>query len=179
MNTSFRSIRRAVSASIALSIGAAAGLTTWVANAAAIDQGQPQEAAVPNEPSFEPGTKVHIDRSGKTQVGKASFYADRYSGKLMSDGTPMRLYSNNAASLTLPLGTTAKVTNLETGRSAVVMIRDRGPYVKGRIVDLSPATAHLLGISKKRGLAQVEVTPISIPASHADARIASLNSPWD
>jgi len=156
-------------------VGAVAGLGAGETNAATIDQTQSQ-ITVPNEPAFEPGSKVHIDRSGRAQSGKASFYADRYSGKTMADGTPMRLYSNNAASMTLPLGTTAKVTNLETGKSALVTIRDRGPYVKGRIVDLSPATARLIGISKKKGLAEVEVLPISLPISHADARMAALNS---
>ncbi len=75
----------------------------------------------------------------------------------------MRLYSNNAASLTLPLGTTARVTNLETGRSAIVTIRDRGPYVHGRIVDLSPGTARKIGIDRTKGLANVEVAPLRIP----------------
>jgi rare lipoprotein A len=81
----------------------------------------------------------------------------------MADGTPMRLYSNNAASLTLPLGTTAKVTNVETGLSAVVTIQDRGPYVKGRIIDLSPATARKIGLARKQGLAKVEVAPLTLP----------------
>ena len=81
----------------------------------------------------------------------------------MADGTPMRLNGNNAASLTMPLGTTARVTNLETGKSVVVTVRDRGPYVAHRIVDLSPGTARKLGISRQQGLAKVEVAPIMIP----------------
>jgi len=91
------------------------------------------------------------------QVGKASFYASHYAGKTMADGTPMRLGSNNAASLTLPLGATARVTDLKTGRSAVVVIRDRGPYVKGRIIDLSPATARRIGLTRREGVALVSV----------------------
>jgi rare lipoprotein A len=124
-----------------------------------------------------PGAPLQLDRSGRKQVGKASFYASRYSGKTMADGTPMRLYSNNAASLTLPLGTTAKVTNLQTGQSAIVTIRDRGPYVKGRIVDLSPATARKIGITRNQGLAKVEVAPIAIPLADGSVRIASLATP--
>jgi rare lipoprotein A len=118
--------------------------------------------------------KPHLDRSGDKQVGKASFYAARYAGKTMADGTPMQLYSNNAASTTLPLGTTAKVTNLETGRSAVVRIRDRGPYVKGRIVDLSPSTARKIGISRKQGLAKVEVAPLTIPLADGTVKISKM-----
>jgi rare lipoprotein A len=86
-----------------------------------------------------------------------------FSGRKMADGTPMLPQSNNAASRTLPLGTTAKVTNLETGQSAVVTIRDRGPYIQGRIVDLSPSTAKQIGIDRKKGLARVEVAPILVP----------------
>jgi rare lipoprotein A len=81
----------------------------------------------------------------------------------MADGTPMQPQGNNAASKTLPLGTTAMVTNLQTGRTAVVTIRDRGPYVKGRIVDLSPATARKIGLEPKQGLTKVEVAPLEVP----------------
>jgi rare lipoprotein A len=103
------------------------------------------------------------DFSGKKRVGKASFYAKQFAGKPMADGAPMDPQANNAASKTLPLGTTAKVTNLETGRSAVVTIRDRGPYVPGRIVDLSPATARQIGITPRKGVAPVVVAPITVP----------------
>lgn len=112
------------------------------------------------------GTKkspqASVDRSGKPRKGKASFYGKKFHGKKMADGTTMNPQSNVAASKTLPLGTKAKVTNLENGKSAEVEIRDRGPYVPGRIVDLSPKTADTLGI-KKQGVAPVEVKPIDIP----------------
>jgi rare lipoprotein A len=104
-----------------------------------------------------------LDRSGRKQVGKASFYARRFAGRKMADGTPMKPREANAASKTLPLGTRAKVTNLETGQSAAVTIQDRGPYVRGRIVDLSPATAEEIGITRKEGVARVEVAPITVP----------------
>ena len=72
----------------------------------------------------------------------------------------MNPHSDNAASKTLPLGSRARVTNLQTGKSAVVTIRDRGPHVKGRIIDLSPATARQVGIRRGQGVANVEVTPL-------------------
>jgi rare lipoprotein A len=96
-------------------------------------------------------------------MGKASFYARKFTGRMMADGTPMNPRDDNAASKTLPLGTTAKVTNLETGKSAVVTIQDRGPYVPGRIVDLSPATAEQIGLTREEGVAPVEVAPIAVP----------------
>ena len=89
----------------------------------------------------------------------------------MADGTRMNPQDDSAASKTLPLGTTAKVTNLETGESAVVTIRDRGPFVKGRIVDLSPATADKVGLARREGVSRVEVTPIAMPPSSDGARL--------
>jgi rare lipoprotein A len=107
--------------------------------------------------------KPKLDLSGKRRVGKASFYARMFSGRKMADGNPMDPQKNNAASRTLPLGTIAKVTNLKTGKSAVVTIQDRGPYVVGRIVDLSPATAHEIGITPREGVTKVEVAPLAVP----------------
>jgi rare lipoprotein A len=89
----------------------------------------------------------------------------------MADGNRMSLKGNNAASKTLPLGTTAQVTNLETGQSAVVTIQDRGPYVNGRIVDLSPATAQQIGITRKTGIAKVVVAPIAVPLPNGDVKL--------
>ncbi|NNM62884.1 MAG: septal ring lytic transglycosylase RlpA family lipoprotein [Steroidobacteraceae bacterium] len=81
----------------------------------------------------------------------------------MADGARMNPHGDNAASKTLPLGTTAVVTDLHTGKSAVVSIKDRGPYVRGRIVDLSPATARKIGITRDEGIAAVKVTPLRVP----------------
>lgn len=108
--------------------------------------------------SVKPAAKVPA-----RQVGKASFYADRFAGRKMANGKRMDPNDDNAASRTLPLGTKARVTNLDTGRSAIVTIEDRGPYVDGRIVDLSPATAQKIGLEKKQGLAPVEVQPLQVP----------------
>lgn len=107
--------------------------------------------------------KPAIDRSGRARFGKASFYANRFGGRKMADGRRMDLHADNAASRTLPLGTMAKVTNLETGKSSVVVIQDRGPYVDGRIVDLSPATAEKIGLTRKQGVVKVAVSPIVVP----------------
>ncbi len=113
--------------------------------------------------------KRALDRSGKKKKGKASYYSRRFNGKRMADGTPMKPQSNNAASRTLPLGTTARVTNLENGKSAVVEIRDRGPYVRGRTIDVTPRTAEELGF-KKQGVAPVEVAPIEVPQVDGSVR---------
>lgn len=104
-----------------------------------------------------------VDLSGQKRVGKASFYAQKFAGHKMADGAPMQPQGENAASKTLPLGTTAKVTNVTTGKSAVVTIEDRGPYVKDRIVDLSPSTAQKIGIDPRDGVTKVSVEPIAVP----------------
>ena len=106
---------------------------------------------------------VRPDLSGCKRTGIASFYADMFTGREMADGTRMDPNANNAASRTLPLGTTARVTNLETGQSAEVTIQDRGPYVKGRIIDLSPATAREIGLHRQDGIATVVVAPMEVP----------------
>jgi rare lipoprotein A len=114
--------------------------------------------------------KLPADLSGHKRVGKASVYAKRFAGHTMADGAPMQIHGDNAASKTLPIGTTAKVTNVETGASAVVTIEDRGPYVKGRIVDLSPSTAQKIGLDSKEGVAKVSVEPIAVPLPNGDTK---------
>jgi len=103
------------------------------------------------------------DLSARSRLGKASYYAREFFGRPMADGTPMNPRGNNAASRTLPLGTVAKVTDVSTGKSAIVRIEDRGPYIKGRIVDLSPSTAQSIGITPHLGVANVVVAPIAVP----------------
>ena len=107
--------------------------------------------------------KRALDHSGKKKRGKASFYSRKFAGKKMADGTPLDPAAHVAASKTLPLGTKARVTNLETGKSAVVEIRDRGPYVPGRTIDVTPAVAQEIGLSRNKGVAPVEVAPIAVP----------------
>jgi rare lipoprotein A len=117
------------------------------------------------EPSATHPAKVKpkLDRSGKKQVGKASIYSDKFTDKTMADGEKMDPDDDNAASKTLPLGTKARVTNLETGESTEVTIQDRGPHVKGRIIDLPPSKAEDIGLTLEEGFAKVKVEPIEVP----------------
>src|SRR5205823_9398090 len=78
------------------------------------------------------------------QVGTASWYGDYFEGKPTASGEPFNMYDMTAAHLTLPLGTMVRVTNLRNHRSVIVRINDRGPYVDGRIVDLSYNAARVL-----------------------------------
>jgi rare lipoprotein A len=102
------------------------------------------------------------DRSGRTERGKASYYSERFDGRKMADGHRFSSRSGAAASKTLPLGTTAKVVNLENGKSANVQVEDRGPYARGRVMDVSPRVAHELDMGRT-GVAPVEVKPIAVP----------------
>lgn len=152
--------RRGRERTAALMVAATIGLATpslVQANAGLPESMPAQRTAASSEPS-----NVRLDRSGRKRVGMASYYGRNFSGRRMADGTLMRPQSDSAASRTLPLGTTAKVMNLRDGKTVVVTIRDRGPYAKGRIIDLSPAAARQLGIIKV-GVARVEVTPLTVP----------------
>ncbi len=102
--------------------------------------------------------------SGHVQKGVASYYHDSLHGRKTASG---KIYNKNrlsAAHKTLPLGTRVKVTDTKTGRSIVVNVNDRGPFIKGRIIDLSRQAARKLGIVK-RGIAKVEVMILSAPGS--------------
>jgi rare lipoprotein A len=111
-------------------------------------------------PPVKPGS--HIDHSGRKQEGKASYYADQFTNRKMADGRRFNPNADVAASKTLPLGTMAKVTNLQNGKSTIVKVEDRGPFVDGRVVDLAPKVADRLDI-KKQGVAPVVVAPVALP----------------
>jgi rare lipoprotein A len=112
------------------------------------------------------------DRSGRTERGKASYYAEKFNGHKMADGRRFSPRSDAAASKTLPLGTTAKVVNLENGKSANVQVEDRGPYARGRVMDVSPKIAQSLDIGRA-GVAPVEVKPIAVPESDGKVKLGA------
>lgn len=92
----------------------------------------------------------------QVQTGKASFYADKFEGTITSSGEKYRHNKLTAAHKTLPFGTKVRVTNLANNKSVEVTINDRGPYVDGRIIDLSRAAAEELGF-ENYGLADVKL----------------------
>ena len=96
---------------------------------------------------------------GHPQVTVASWYGPGFHGHPTSSGERYNQQALTAASRTLPLGSHARVTNLRTGKSVVVRINDRGPFVRGRGIDLSRAAAHRIGIDH-RGVAKVKVTRV-------------------
>jgi len=102
------------------------------------------------------------------QHGVASYYGDSFNGRKTADGERFNENAQTAASPVLPLGSKAKVTNEKNGRAVEVRINDRGPYVDGRIIDLSRGAARKLGMEKK-GVAPVRVE--EHPAAQPTARL--------
>jgi rare lipoprotein A len=99
------------------------------------------------------------------QVGTASWYGEYFVGRPTASGEPYDMYDMTAASLTIPLGTYVRVTNLRNGRAVVVRVNDRGPVVPGRIIDLSYGAAEALQF-RQRGLQRVRVDLIQPNAVH-------------
>lgn len=98
--------------------------------------------------------------AGYREKGVASWYGKKFHGRDTSSGERYNMYAMTAAHKTLPLPTNVRVTNLETGRSVILRVNDRGPFVKNRIIDLSYAAAQELGVVAN-GTARVEVVALN------------------
>jgi rare lipoprotein A len=109
-----------------------------------------------------------------TQQGRASFYGDAHHGQTTASGDEFDKSGMTAAHRTLPLGSKIEVENLSNGRKVIVTVNDRGPYVGGRIVDLSEGAARRLGFTKQ-GVQQVRLTAIS--ACSENEKTASAANP--
>ena len=103
------------------------------------------------------------------QVGEASFYGPGFHGKKTATGEKFNQNDKTAAHPTLPLGTKATVTNLDNGNSVDVKINDRGPYVKGRDIDLSKGAAKELGMTKD-GVVPVKIEAEVVPAEKSQEK---------
>ncbi len=101
-------------------------------------------------------------RGGWVQEGLASWYGPRFQGKRTASGERFDMHKLTAAHRTLPFGTRVRVTHLRTGRSVVVRINDRGPWKRGRIIDLSYAAARAIGLLRD-GVAPVRIEVVQWP----------------
>ena len=99
------------------------------------------------------------DLSTSELIGKASYYGKKFHGRKTASGEIFDMYKKTAAHRTLPLGTRIKVTNLENSKSVIVKINDRGPFVAGRILDLSYQAAKELDMLNQ-GVARVKIIVI-------------------
>ena len=82
-----------------------------------------------------------ISRENAYQIGVASYYGEKFHGRKTANGETFNMYKMTAAHRVLPLGTMIRVTHLTNGRTVVVKINDRGPFIEGRVLDLSFAAA--------------------------------------
>lgn len=118
----------------------------------------------------------YLDRSGTSgstsagliEYGKASYYADSLAGRPTASGQPYLPTEMTAAHRTLPFGTVLEVVRVD-GRKVVVRVNDRGPFVKGRIVDLSRSAAEALGMVRE-GVVDVRIRAVSTPKPRATSR---------
>jgi rare lipoprotein A len=155
---------------------AVAVLATMIIGCAA-QQPAPQRSPAPVDAASPPRVGSKPYRVGSTwyrplphahgfsQRGLASWYGKDFHGRKTSNGEVYNMYAMTAAHKTLPLGTRVRVKNLSNGKSAVVRINDRGPFVRGRIIDLSYAAAGRLGVVGP-GTAPVEIVAL-VPAGTA------------
>jgi rare lipoprotein A len=146
---------------LSLSIGLAlAGCATAQRDVPVRRDAAPPRAPAPPPPRAEPAPPA--------QVGKASWYGRPHHGRKTASGEIYDMNALTAAHRTLPLGTRVRVTNTDNGRSVVVRINDRGPFVDGRVIDLSRAAARELGATG-HGLVPVRIEVLEDAASGTSA----------
>lgn len=104
-----------------------------------------------------------------TSTGIASYYAHYHHGKTMANGAKFNMYANTVAHKTLPLGTKLLVQNLKNGKKIQVTVTDRGPYIKGRVLDLSLGVAQKLDMIDS-GTAKVKYTILHKPEKNVYAK---------
>ena len=121
-------------------------------------------------------TKARPAAPAVVQHGKASYYANKFHGQKTASGERMNQNDLTAASKVLPLGSTATVTNLETGQSVDVKINDRGPFVAGRVIDLSKSAAAAIDLERKDGVApvKVEAKPEAQPTQELEQKVKEV-----
>jgi rare lipoprotein A len=136
----------------ALLLLAAAGCRQAIRPEAPREAPPPRHIGAPPPPEAAP-ERGDVERSFE---GIASFYGDELRGHLTANGERFNPGALTAAHRELPFGTRLRVTNLDNGRTVAVRVNDRGPYVRGRILDLSAEAARRLGMLD-RGVARVRV----------------------
>lgn len=111
---------------------------------------------------------------GTKQKGQATYYAKKFHGKKTNNGEKFSIYEFTGAHRTLPFGTLVKVTNRDNGKSVVVRINDRGPFSKGKIIDLSPAAFEELA-SLKKGVLNVSVEVLEEIKNKSESDVEAEN----
>jgi rare lipoprotein A len=135
-------------------------------------EAKPEHAAKPaQEPAPRPQTTRRPAKKPRrrAELGEASYYHPSLEGNLTASGVPYRAEEMTCAHRTLPFGTRVRVTRLDEAKSVSVVVNDRGPFVEGRIVDLSMAAARELGMIEK-GHVPVRLEIVHRPPKRVAAR---------
>lgn len=153
-------------------------------------QATPQVPVMPAEPTAAEDTAPRADNRIYQETGQASWYGgeDGFAGRPTANGEVYDPADLTCAHRTLPFGTSIEVKNLETGRKAVLRVNDRGPFVRGRMLDVSEKAAKALGMTAK-GTARVRIRtvdgqgrpaplePVPAPRDPYTVQVASLSDP--
>jgi rare lipoprotein A len=142
-----------------------------------IEPSPPKQIILPEKPDGGPPQSYVVngvryyplpDSVGYVETGKASWYGKKFHGRPTASGEIFNMYEPTAAHKTLPLGTYVRVDNLHNRKQVVLRVNDRGPFVKGRIIDLSYKAAKEIGMIG-RGVAEVKVTALGREVKMADS----------
>lgn len=113
-------------------------------------------AIKPQQGGVKPDRAVHVDPAKHQLEGMASYYGREFHGRRTANGERLDINDMTAAHRSLPFGTWVKVTAAQSGRDVNVRINDRGPHVKNRVIDLTPAAASAIGLDKQ-GVLRVRI----------------------
>jgi len=165
-NAAANDLRTSAGAPVAFS-GAAASLPSTNAGTLPLAAAKPIDANIPDVSRFK-------------QTGRASWYGRRFDGRRTASGERYDMNAMTAAHKTLPLAAYVRVTNTTNQKSIVVRINDRGPYVRGRVIDLSFAAARELGLQQS-GTARVKIQGLTQQEALAARQetVASVSEPKD
>jgi len=111
-------------------------------------------------PSYAMLKDIHYEQGNENtnpELGVASWYGGKFHGRKTASGERFNMYNLTAAHPDIPLNTYVKVTNVQNGQNVVVKINDRGPFIKGRIIDLSYQSAKKIGLLKKPSLVKIDI----------------------
>jgi rare lipoprotein A len=157
-------VRLSTIALTAVALAACAQSSVVSNNAELRTASRPASRAVINAVNYPPLARAgHATDTKPSSLGLASFYVE---GERTASGERFDPHALTAAHRTLPFGTLLRVTNVATGRSVTVRVNDRGPFVPGRVVDVSYSAAESLGIVGQ-GVARVKLNVVHAQASHA------------
>ena len=159
-STEFTSLQRLMLAAMSIAVGSTPPGIALADDESAVAPHAPSKAASRHRVHGEGAPEAGDGKQG----GNASFYAKHLSGRRTASGESYDPGALTAAHRTLPMGTKVRVVNPKNDRSVVVTVNDRGPVAKNRVIDVSSAAAHQLGMTKS-GVTKVETEVVGRPGS--------------